>query len=69
MVYPAQLNRPLDPQLLEAVLVVEAACEANVEILFWVSWLWQFGQTGLRSVSVQRTIFSKDVSHDLQRYS
>jgi hypothetical protein len=62
---------PLDPEPVlldepkEAAFPIEAICD----IFFWVSWLWHLGQTGLRSASDQRTIFSNTSPQDLQRYS
>jgi hypothetical protein len=72
MAYPAQEKPPLDPQLLPPdpeVALVEEPNEATCDIFFWVSWLWQLGQTGLRSASDQRTIFSNTSPQALQRYS
>jgi hypothetical protein len=43
--------------------------EATVESFLRVFWLWQPGQSGRRSASEKRTIFSNSNPHSLQRYS
>ena len=70
MSYPPQLNPPPEPQPLLLVendpLPTEAPIEANEEIFFFVSLLWHCGQSGLRSASEKRTIFSNSSPHSLQ---
>jgi len=57
---PAQLKRPLEPQLLLAWLPpFELPMEAKLDTFFRVSSLWQCGHTGLCPASDQRIIFSK----------
>lgn len=57
---PAQLKRPLDPQLLlDRLPLLEAPMEAKLETFLRVSSLWQLGHTGLWPDSDQRIIFSK----------
>jgi hypothetical protein len=59
--YPAQLKPPREPQLLAVELeelTEKLPKEPTLEIFLWVSWLPQVGQTGARSASVKRTIFS-----------
>jgi hypothetical protein len=73
VVQPAQEKPPPEPQLL--LLEEDVAPEkpeanaATVDSFLWVSLLWQAGQTGLRSTSEKRTIFSNTTPQSLQRYS
>jgi len=58
--YPAQLNRPPEPQLLLSELpAFVPPNEAKLDTFLCVSSLRQVGQTGLCPVSDQRIIFSK----------
>jgi len=66
--YPAQLNPPLEPQLLLDELVLPDAPEptdAKVEIFLWVFLLSHLGQAGSRSASENLVIFSNASPHSL----
>ena len=56
---PAELDAPIP----------EVPNETTIEIFLWVSLLSHMGQTGIRSASEKRTIFSNGSPHLLHSYS